>query len=245
MGEDKARLPHADPGSGDWLGHSLTQLAPIVDELWVVGRTGPDGYTRPDGRIEPNGRIEPDGRSEQDESICFDKGTRLSWLADEEPDSGPVGGLVTAARVAGSRGMIVVACDVPGLTTTVLRKLQQVLSGEAGEAQFPAEASDSEDAHSPGAHDADYALPDTSNTPCGAAFVDDRGRIQGPAVALLPTAYQRLRDAFSRGDRKLQSVLESCDVAMLEASSEEQKVLRNLNSPSDREEFERKRDLQA
>lgn len=87
MGRDKARLMR---GGRTWLEHTLVALAPYVDELWVVGRIVGE---------EDCPTVRPFPRSRPDEVTGL----------------GPVGGIRTALALAGTREVLVAACDLPAL----------------------------------------------------------------------------------------------------------------------------------
>lgn len=52
-------------------------------------------------------------------------------IADDEPGQGPLGGLVTALRHARHDRLLVLGCDLPGLTGHFLRHLQEQMVADA------------------------------------------------------------------------------------------------------------------
>lgn len=55
----------------------------------------------------------------------------LAWLADDMPGDGPVGGVLTALTHLDADRAVVVACDLPGLSSAVVGALVGVLDEQA------------------------------------------------------------------------------------------------------------------
>lgn len=92
MGSDKALLP-LYAGGPTLLDHALNRLAPLVDELLVVGDPQRHGHVGP------------------------------FVIADDLPGKGPLGGLVTAMRYAGQDKLLVLAVDMPNVDQELLMRL--------------------------------------------------------------------------------------------------------------------------
>lgn len=92
MGTDKSLLP-LYPGGPTLLDHALDRLAPLVDELLVVGNPEQHGHVGP------------------------------FVIADDLPEKGPLGGLVTAMRYAGQDKLLVLAVDMPNVDHGLLARL--------------------------------------------------------------------------------------------------------------------------
>jgi molybdenum cofactor guanylyltransferase len=96
MGTDKALLPY---NGVPLASHIAAQLAPAVDQVYLVGRD-PKRY----GHLG------------------------YEVIADERPGHGPVAGIVSALRSTKSTWNIVTACDLPGVRTdfleTMLRRIR-------------------------------------------------------------------------------------------------------------------------
>lgn len=80
----------------------LGVLAPILDRILVVGRSGPGEAFAP-GAPPPSPSIE--------------------WLPDIVPELGPLGGLLTAMRSAAGRPVFALAGDMPLLSGSLLRHM--------------------------------------------------------------------------------------------------------------------------
>lgn len=96
MGSDKAMMP-LHPGGPSLLDHALDRLAPLVDELLVIGHPELHGHVGP------------------------------FVIADDLPGKGPLGGLVTAMRYAGQDRLLVLAVDMPNVGHELLLRLTQGL----------------------------------------------------------------------------------------------------------------------
>ena len=92
MGSDKSLMP-LYPGGPTLLDHALDRLAPLVDELLVVGNPEKHGHVGP------------------------------FVIADDLPGKGPLGGLVTAMRYAGQDRLLVLAVDMPNVDQELLMRL--------------------------------------------------------------------------------------------------------------------------
>lgn len=96
-------------GGRTMLDLALDRLEPWVSELLVVGDPERHGQMRP------------------------------FVIADEWPGKGPLGGIATAMRYASNDRLLVLACDMPGVTGRLLRLLMAQL-GTATEAVVPRHA---------------------------------------------------------------------------------------------------------
>lgn len=96
MGSDKALMP-LHPGGPSLLDHALDRLAPLVDDLLVIGHPEQHGHVGP------------------------------FVIADDQPGKGPLGGLVTAMRYAGQDKLLVLAVDMPNVDEALLLRLMEGL----------------------------------------------------------------------------------------------------------------------
>lgn len=98
MGRDKATLVLENAGGITLLERvARAAIGAAPDEaLLVVGRARPEGWTLPGVR----------------------------FVEDETPGEGPLGGLATALRHAPGEDVLLVACDMPGMTVDALRWLR-------------------------------------------------------------------------------------------------------------------------
>lgn len=99
MGRDKAGLiPGGDGGATllERIARAAIDAAPDAAVL-VVGRARPEGWPL----------------------------SRVRFVSDETPGVGPLGGLATALRQAGGDDVLLVACDLPKLTSDTLRWLRE------------------------------------------------------------------------------------------------------------------------
>jgi molybdopterin-guanine dinucleotide biosynthesis protein A len=92
------------------LDRQLAALAPVATEILVVGR--------PPGGVPPAA------------------GDRLPVIPDAVVGAGPIGGLYTALRAARHPWVIVVACDMPFVTTALFERLRDA-AGEDVDAVVP------------------------------------------------------------------------------------------------------------
>jgi FdhD protein len=99
MGSDKRRLPVA---GRPLLARAVGALQDVVGEVVVVTAAG-------------------------DEGTLADLVPGVRAVADVEPDQGPLGGLVTALRLASTDVVVVVPGDHPALAAPVLRALTEAL----------------------------------------------------------------------------------------------------------------------
>lgn len=106
MGRDKAFLPFPAPDGPPLLAHQAALLRSLgIDDLLVSGRSGVDySSVMPDARI----------------------------VLDTVSDAGPIAGITAALRVARHPWLVVVAIDIPFLTTDYLRKLIALSEGSIG-----------------------------------------------------------------------------------------------------------------
>jgi FdhD protein len=104
MGTDKRRLPVA---GRPLLARAVAALQEVVGEVVVVTAPG-------------------------DEAAVTDLVPGVRAIADLEPDRGPLGGLVTALRLADTDVVVVVPGDHPALAAPVLRALTEALLADAG-----------------------------------------------------------------------------------------------------------------
>jgi molybdopterin-guanine dinucleotide biosynthesis protein A len=91
------------------LDRALDKLDPHVAELLVIGDPGRYGHVGP------------------------------FVMADEWPGKGPLGGLATAMRYASNDKLLVIGCDLPGLTDGLFTLLKSLL-GNATDAVVPRHA---------------------------------------------------------------------------------------------------------
>lgn len=90
MGRHKALLEYAGRSLLERAAETLATLQPDVGEIFVVGEW-------PEYRTLP-----------------------LRFVPDDQPSVGPLGGIATALRVAASERVLVVACDMPRLSSQLL-----------------------------------------------------------------------------------------------------------------------------
>jgi molybdopterin-guanine dinucleotide biosynthesis protein A len=99
MGRDKALLPWVPPGF-TLLDHVTHLLASVCHPVFIVGRQIPllvkEGYREP-----------------------------ASWLPDRVPGIGPLGGLSSALHQSQSENNIVIAVDLPFLTSDFLKYFKE------------------------------------------------------------------------------------------------------------------------
>ena len=77
------------------------------------------------------------GAAERFASLHRAKGARLRVVADDFPGAGPLGGIATALRASGAEWNLIVACDLPYLTSEWLRYLTGRALRSDGDAVLP------------------------------------------------------------------------------------------------------------
>lgn len=93
MGQDKALMVLPSNGR-TFLDHALDQLAPLVDDLLVVGHPEIHGHAGP------------------------------FVIPDDQPGLGPLGGLLTAMRYASHDRLLLLAVDMPNVTEALFTRLK-------------------------------------------------------------------------------------------------------------------------
>lgn len=68
-----------------------------------------------------------------------DRYSRLGYpvVPDDIPGLGPLGGIATALRLSNADWNVVVACDMPGITSAFLRRLCEVAEGSQSDCVLP------------------------------------------------------------------------------------------------------------
>ena len=207
MGRDKARIVSPRSGSGGaaltWLEHTLTCLAPFVEECHVVGRT----LTRDDC---PN----------------------LASLPSSWPDGirgrGPLGGIETAFAASGDRDLIVAACDLPQLAPWVVDRL--VAEGERAPG---ADAVAFTDGGRVGAHAGAITDDASPASAIVTAAGERRPLLAGFLVLFRPTCRDGMTSALDAGVYGLQRFLSSIDTRWVSADERIRFALRPANTPED------------
>ncbi len=161
--------------------HAVGMVRPIADEVVILGRA-----------------------SELPERL-----TTLAVLDDEKPNGGPLAGLCSLLKYAGLRWGLLLACDMPCITETVIRRLCDHLDPQVDAIVF-------ERPERPGSYHAC----------CG--LYHPRIAV-GTAREPAPPA----RQVLFEGDASLNSLLKRIRVKALTPTSEETRQLRNVNSPED------------
>jgi molybdopterin-guanine dinucleotide biosynthesis protein A len=147
-------------------------------------------------------------------------GCGVEILADEIPDSGPLGGIATALRRCTSDRLVVLAVDMPAMTADFLRALLDasnrhatgIVPSLAADARSPARIS-------------------------SAAMESERRHLE-PLAAVYPRAALAVADECLRaGERKLEVFirsLESCGLASVHpVGVEDAALFANWNKPED------------
>jgi len=141
-------------------------------------------------------------------------------VPDRRPGEGPLAGLESALDHAGGRAVFLAACDLPGLTSELIRHvvgsgraLEELLRSPRAEARVP-------------------------------VFED---RLQ-PVVALYsPACLAEVEAALERGERALYRLLERIHTTPVRLTPElpfyHPTLLHNVNSPSDLQLYERDRQI--
>jgi molybdopterin-guanine dinucleotide biosynthesis protein A len=110
MGQDKANLPSLTDAETTMLRRTADLASAVFETVFVVGRGKPDDWTSPEGTV--------------------------TFLPDESPDLGPMGGLATILRYLSSQNrevaVALLACDLPLLTVESLEWLAVQPLGRQG-----------------------------------------------------------------------------------------------------------------
>lgn len=114
MGMDKALLPL--PSGETVLERVLQVVSPVSERVIVVGREGPRNFPLPALTPGP--------------SLGSGQGGHIQFLPDEMPGEGPAAALNTVLRYANCP-VLLVACDMPGLTTESVEWLWHQAEGTA------------------------------------------------------------------------------------------------------------------
>lgn len=135
-------------------------------------------------------------------------GDRLSslgfrWSPDDQPGSGPLGGVATVARVLPDVTLLVCACDLPRVAGTDLAPLVE----RVGDARNAARA--------------DVAVFDVGGVP------------QWSAIALTPTAHSSARVAYEAGERSLHKALSSPPLRVAHLVPTRPGALRDADRPAE------------
>lgn len=139
-----------------------------VDDVCLVGGDG--------GRLSRSGR---------------------TWLADDEPGCGPLGGVTTLARRHPGCVLVVCACDLVQLTEAEIGPLLHAVTGSSAGAAVAADIAATRDSSDAAAG----AVTDTA--PADVAVYDVEGVPQWSAVALSPVAAAAAVASFDAGERSL------------------------------------------
>ncbi|MEO6742222.1 MAG: molybdenum cofactor guanylyltransferase [Chthoniobacteraceae bacterium] len=140
-------------------------------------------------------------------------------LADEIPDSGPLGGIATALRRCTSGFLLVLAVDMPGMTANFLRALldesQRIAMGAVPSVD--------------GLVRARANIPRTTR--------DDHKTLE-PLAAIYPRAALAIADECLRtGERKLEGFIRRLEasqlVSVLPVSADDSAIFANWNAPED------------
>lgn len=129
-------------------------------------------------------------------------GGRLSrfgrtWIADDEPGSGPLGGVTTLARRNPGCVLVVCACDLVQLTDAEIGPLLHAVTGSPHDAVVAADIAATQDV----SDDAASAVADIA--PADVAVYEVDGVPQWSAVALSPLAAAVAVASFDAGERSL------------------------------------------
>ena len=115
-GRDKSRLP-AWPGGPAILDHQLATLGPIAGEILIV--TSP----------------------ERAADFAFtDRAAAVRTVVDRHPGSGPLGAIVTAFDATSAADIVVVAGDMPGISSDAIRELLRRHAAAGPDATVPESA---------------------------------------------------------------------------------------------------------